>query len=486
MTGLDADVVVVGAGPAGLTVAGDLARAGRSVILLERRSTVNPASRAFAVMPRTLELFDARGLAEDLVASGHRAPGVTVFAGARVDLTHLDTPYRFVLITPQSNVDAALAHYATTHGADVRRGVEVVALRQDADGVTLTARPTGGGPPVDWHARYAVGADGAHSSVRTLIGVEFPGKTLMSSIVLADVKLANGPTGSGLTVGSTRNVFGFLAPYGRHDADGSWYRAMVWDRHRQAPDSVPPSDSEITDALTRAVDSDLRLLDVGWRSRFHCDERQVARYRHGRVFLVGDAAHVHSPMGGQGMNTGIQDAVNLAWKIDAVLGGAPDHLLDTYHDERHPIGKRVLLQSGFMARGITLHPRPARWLRNLVVPRLFRIPRVRDAVAGSFSGVTLRYRRVHGANALVGTRATQIPLVAGRLTEIQRRPGFVLVRERGADPVDGYDLLHAERANTGPAVLVRPDGYIGWAGDSTDTVAMISALRQGGTRALAR
>jgi 2-polyprenyl-6-methoxyphenol hydroxylase-like FAD-dependent oxidoreductase len=479
------DVVVVGAGPAGLTVAGDLSRAGRSVVVLERRSAPNPASRAFAVMPRTLELLDARGLAEDLVAGGHCAAGVTIFAGARVDLTHLDSPYRFVLVTPQTNVDAALERYATAHGADVRRGLGVTALRQDAEGVTVTAQPADGSAPQNWRARYAIGADGAHSTVRTLLGVDFPGKTILSSIVLADVKLVDGPTGGGLTVGSTRDVFGFLAPYGKRETDGSWYRAMVWDRHRQVPDSLPPSGGEVADVLSRAMHVDHGLRETSWRSRFHCDERQVDRYRHGRVFLVGDAAHVHSPMGGQGMNTGIQDAANLAWKIDAVLSGAPDALLDTYHDERHPIGRRVLLQSGLMARGITLKPRPARWLRNLLVPRLFRVRRMRDAIAGSFSGITLRYRRSRDQNPLVGTRATQIPLVAGRLTEIQRRPGFVLIREHGAAPVDGYDLLQAERADAGPAVLVRPDGYIGWAGASTDPVSLVSALRQGGTHALA-
>jgi hypothetical protein len=210
--------------------------------------------------------------------------------------------------------------------------------------------------------------------------------------------------------------------------------------------------------------TDFGVIDISWRSRFHCDERQVEQYRHGRVFLAGDAAHVHSPMGGQGMNTGIQDAANLAWKLDAVLGGADDRLLDSYHDERHPIGKRVLFQSGLMARAATLHPRPARLLRNLLAPSLLRIPAVRDLVAGSFAGTTLRY----GRRGLVGTRATQIPLVAGRLTELQRTGGSVLVREHGAAPVDAPGMLQAERADHGPAVLVRPDGYIAWAGASAE------------------
>jgi hypothetical protein len=316
------------------------------------------------------------------------------------------------------------------------------------------------------------------------LGADFPGKTVLSSIVLADVKLAHGPSDGGLTLSSTRNVFAFLAPFkgdgvtpaARHGADGSWYRAMVWDRDHQVPDSEPVGQGEIVDILRRAMPTDPGVLEVGWKSRFHCDERQVTQYRRGRVFLAGDAAHVHSPMGGQGMNTGIQDAANLAWKIDAVLAGADDSVLDSYHDERHPIGKRVLVQSGLMARGVTLHPRIARSVRNLLAPRVLRIPRVRDAVAGSFAGTTLRYAH-NGESRLVGTRATQIPLLQGRLTQLQRvLPGFVFVREHDANPVDAGELLQAERTDGGPAVLVRPDGYIAWAGDSADRSAWNAAL----------
>ncbi len=463
----DAEVIVVGAGPTGLTAAGDLARLGRRVVVLERWPSANPSSRAFATMARTLEVLDARGLAEDLLADSHRAPGVTLFAGARLDLTLLTSQYPFVMIAPQTKVDAALARYAAEQGAQVRRGYEVTGLKQDAHGVTVLAR-TDDGQEETWRAPYLVGADGAHSTVRTLLGADFPGETVLRSMVLADIRLADGPAGGGLTVGNTENVLGFLAPY-----DGQWYRAMVWDRRRQLPDSEPVTRAEIDHTLAEAMGADFGVAEVGWTSRFHSDERQVERYRHSRVFLAGDAAHVHSPMGGQGMNTGIQDAANLAWKIDAVLGGADEAILDSYHRERHPIGKRVLRQSGLLARAVTLHPQPARWLRDLLVPNLLRIPRVRAAVAGSFAGTTLRY----GRRGLVGRRAAAIPLVDTRLTELQRTPGFVLVREQGTPPVAG-PLRQAERADAGPAVLIRPDGYIAWTGTAADVEGWSAALRR--------
>ena len=458
------EVVVVGGGPTGLALAGDLARAGRQVTVLERWPDVNPSSRAFAVQARTLELLDSRGLADPLLAKGITTDAIRLFHGATLDLSRLPSRYRGVLVTPQTNVDRALEGYARAQGATVLRGAEVTDLVQDADGVSVIARPKDGGEPTVWRAKYVVGADGAHSRVRKLVGIGFPGEAVLSSVVLADVRLDRGPTGGGLTLASTGEVFGFLAPYG----DTGWFRSMTWDRRRQLPDDAPVDPAEVGDVLERALGRDVGVAEISWKSRFHCEERQAESYRAGRVFLAGDAAHVHSPMGGQGLNTGVQDAVNLAWKLALVLDGAPESIVDTYHAERHPVGKAVLARSGSMMRAITLGAGPGRTLQNLVAPRLLGIRRVSDAMAAGFAGVTLRYPRGRHEHPLVGTRATEIPLRGDRMTVLQREPGFALVRESGAPLLDTA-LAQAERADRGPAVLVRPDGYVAWAGSSAAT-----------------
>ena len=457
------EVLVIGGGPTGMTVAGDLARSRRSVTVLERWPARNPASRAFVTMARTLEVLDSRGVAANLLAEAGVTDRIEMFSGAALDLSHLPSRYPYGMILAQSVVDEALENYARDHGATVRRGTEVVGIDQDADGVTVSTRPKGGGDLSTWRADYVVAADGAHSTIRALLGIDFPGRSVLSSVVLADVRLADGPSGPGLTLGSTRDVFGFLAPYGPRRP--GWYRSVTWDRHRQLPDTAPVEEGEISRVLAEVIGHDVGIREISWHSRFHCDERQVRDYRHGRIFLAGDAAHVHSPMGGQGMNTGIQDAANLAWKLDLVLAGADPAVLDTYDRERRPVGRRAVLQSGAMMRAVTLRPVLARRLRDLLAPLLLDIGPVRDAIAGSFSGVTLRYPRRLGQHPSVGARATEVPLAEGRVTESQRTPGFLLIREHDADPVD-TTLAQARRTDPGPALLGRPAGYIAWAGPS--------------------
>ena len=463
-TAIRCDVAVIGGGPTGMTAGGDLARAGRHVVVLERRPLPNPASRAFTTQPRTLELLASRTvggrtITEQLLEIGERVTRVNLWPGAALRLDEDDSPFPCTLVTPQTNVDRLLANYAREHGADVRRGVELVGLSEDDDGVTLALRANGTDDTSQLRATWVIAADGAHSSTRDLLGVAFPGETVLSSVVLADVLPTRPPAEGQLTVGaSARDAFGFLAPYG----DG-WYRSMTWDRRRQVPETAGIDEADVREVLDRAMGCEIGIREIGWASRFHCDERQIAQYRHGRVFFAGDAAHVHSPVGGQGMNTGIQDAINLAWKLDAVLGGAPGQLLDTYHQERHPVGRRALRTSGAMMRSITLSGRVSRAIRDHVGTWLLGLPAVARFMVGGLSGTALRYPRTRGQHRLVGTRATTIALSNGATVGQLRSTGFLLVRAPGTSPVE-TDLRQVERDDDGPAVLVRPDGYIAWAG----------------------
>ncbi len=470
---METDVVVVGAGPVGLTLAGDLAGAGVRTALLDRRTDESNLTRAFAVHARTLEQLDARDLADALITTGTPVRHLALFGAAQVDLGELESRFPYVLITPQYNVERLLRRRAEDAGAELVAGAEVTGLRQDADGVDVT---TADGGKV--RASYVVGTDGARSGIREALGLPFPGVPIIRSLMLADVRLDRAPDDL-LQVNANGDCFAFVAPFG----DG-WYRVYCWDRRNPQPDDAPLDFAEVRDVTRRALGVDLGMHDPRWLSRFHSDERQVPAYRVGRAFLAGDAAHVHSPAGGQGMNTGIQDATNLGWKLAAAIQGwAPPGLLDTYHAERHPVGKAVLRSSGALVRAALLQSRFERAARDTLAGTALRIGPVARRAAGILSGIGIAYPAPRGAHPLVGRRAADA-LLAGtgqpedRLYEALRGGRFVLLARPEAGPVAQPWTARVRvvtPADPGaPTTLVRPDGYVAWAADRDASDAAIT------------
>ncbi len=451
------EVVVVGAGPTGLLLAGDLATAGVPVTVLERRTEESNLTRAFAVHARTLEELDARGVADEVIASGHRVEGLRAFGKVQIHLGDLPTRFPYVLITPQYNVERVLAARAVRAGAVIVRGARLESIAQDTEGVD--ASYSMGGLVRKIRGQYLVGADGHHSTVRQALGLDFPGESVVSSLMLADVLLAKEPSEL-LTIEANSHGFCFIVPYG----DG-WYRVIARDPHNPKPDSASVTLDEIAGVAEKVLGTDYEMHDPRWMSRFHSEERQVEDYRVERVFLAGDAAHVHSPAGGMGMNTGLQDAANLGWKLAAKVHGRGDfRLLVSYQDERHPIGEKVLKLSGGLIRGALVRSPVSRAVRNTVARGALGAPRVGDRLRGRLSGIGLRYDAPANTHRKVGTRAVDVMGTDGRrLYEALRHGRFVLVSPPGVE-VSAGDRDHVDvlPVAEGEGVLVRPDGYVGW------------------------
>jgi 2-polyprenyl-6-methoxyphenol hydroxylase-like FAD-dependent oxidoreductase len=475
----DVDVAIVGAGPTGLALAAELRLAGVSCRILERRTEEPNITRAFAVHARTLELLDARGLADRLVPRGLAVTRVQPTPGASVDLGSIPSRYPMVLIVPQSGTETLLEAAARDGGAEIVRGAEVVGLAQDGDGVWLDVEGPSGRYAV--HTRYAVGADGAHSAVRRLLGVDFVGTQYQTHILLADVTLARRPEDV-LFARNNADGLVLVVPFG----DG-WFRAVVWDRTREdVPLNEPVTLPELSDAFRRIAGDDFGMGEPRWQSRFLSERRQARDYRVGRVFLAGDAAHVHSPLGGLGMNTGIQDAMNLGWKLGAAIHGwAQPGLLDTYHQERHPVGASVLALTDALYRTVLSSSR-SRVLgaaRKAALRATLHVPGARRALADRLTGLGIHYPAPAGAHPWAGRRVPDLGADGHRIYERLRTGRFVLVDRRGG--ASGHAGAWADRvvtmaeepaAKTPGVVLVRPDGYVAWAADRPGRDEVLAAL----------
>ncbi|MGA5463336.1 FAD-dependent oxidoreductase [Mycobacterium sp. NPDC050041] len=376
----DTDVLIVGAGPSGLTLAASLLRHGVRATIVDRQPEGANTSRAAAVNARTLEVLEDLDVSRRLVKQGVQAPRFSIRDRARtlipIDFSVLPSPYPYTLLVPQSTTEQVLLDRLVELGGTVVRPKTLTSITQDADGVTAEFDDDA------LRARYVVGADGIHSTVREHAGIGFTGGAYDESFVLADVRLTgDAPTEEVVLFWATAGLT-VVAPL----PDGT-FRIV-------APVPDAPEEPSI-DFVQQLLDDrgagagSVRVTEVVWGSRFRIQHRVADTYRAGRLLLVGDAAHVHSPAGGQGMNLGIQDAVALAGALTGVLAGGPATLLDDYSDTRRPIARDVVTLTDRLTRLATL-PRGLRPLRNVAMSLAGRVPAVRRALAWRLSGLVYR------------------------------------------------------------------------------------------------
>ncbi|MEU8828017.1 FAD-dependent monooxygenase [Streptomyces sp. NPDC048636] len=478
-------VVVVGAGPTGLLLATELRLAGVPVTVVERAVERSPHSKALTLHPRTLEVLALRGIADRFTAEGTALP-VGHFGGlpTRLDFSVLDTRFPYTLVLPQLRTEQLLEERLKELAGEILWGHRVLGVRQDADGAEVeVAGPDGTGT---LRAAWVVGCDGAGSTVRSSAGIDFPGTPATLTGFLGDVVLDAPPRPD---LPSYDNAEGGIMIVG---LEGGYHRLVGSTRNASAvPASQPLTLEELRTAVREVAGTDFGMRAPRWLSRFGNAARQAARYREGRVLLAGDAAHMHMPFGGQGLNVGVQDAFNLGWKLASVCHGrAPATLLDSYHDERHPVGAALLENTRAQTAIGASYGSDIRALRTVFSGILADHPDVNRRLAGQISALDVAYPDPGGA-PLVGERAPDVGLDGApepSLHPLLADGRFVLLELMdtgvGADAVaavtglaGGGDRIRSvtARPTTGhrgwdglATVLVRPDGHIAWARRTVD------------------
>ena len=489
-TAADHAVVICGGGPTGLMLAGELALAGADVAIVERRPDQKLAgSRAGGLHARSIELLDQRGIADRFLAAGE-AMQVAGFALTRLDISDFPTRHNYGLALRQNHIERILAGWVEELGVPIYRARDVTGFAEDDTGIDIALSD---GRAL--RAAYLVGCDGGRSLIRKAAGIDFPGWDPTISNLIAEVELADEPEW-----GIRRDAIG-LHGLSRMD-DGKTVRVMVTEQ--QAERAGDPDLNDLSEGLIAVYGTDYGVHNPSWISRFSDMTRQAATYRKGRILLAGDAAHVHSPDGGQGLNTGLQDAVNLGWKLARVVAGtAPDTLLDSYHAERHPVAARVLRST--MAQVALRRADERSGALREIVAELLGMDEPRRRVAGMMSGLDVQYDLGEG-HALLGRRMPDLDLVTAdgpvRVFALLHDAPPVLINlgEPGALDImrwaDRVKLIDASYegswelpvigAVAAPrAVLIRPDGHVAWVGQDDDDGLAEALTRWFGPAAIA-
>ncbi|MBN6041075.1 rifampin monooxygenase [Amycolatopsis sp. 195334CR] len=455
------DVIIAGAGPTGLLLAAELRLHGARVLVLEKEAEPPKFVRSLGLHVRSIEVMDQRGLLDRFLANGRKTPVGGFFAGITTPAPdRLDTAHPYVLAIPQTTTDRLLAEHAAEVGAEIRRGSELTGLSQDEDGVTAELADG-----TRERARYLVGCDGGRSTVRKLLGVDFPGEPAKAETMLGEME-ADAPVETvNSVVAKVRETH---KGFGLGQLPDGAYRVVVPAATVSEDRSVPPTLAEVKEQLRVYAGTDFGVHSPRWLSRFTDATRLAERYRSGRVLLAGDAAHVHPPMGGQGLNLGLQDSFNLGWKLAAELAGwAPDGLLDTYQAERRPVAADVL--DNTRAQAVLMSTEPgARAVRRLLT-KLTEFEEVNRYLIEMIIAIGVRYDFGEG-HELLGKRLRDVKLKRGRLYELTRGGRGLLLDQTGRLSVAGWadrvdHVVDVSEELDAPAALLRPDGHVAWVGD---------------------
>jgi 2-polyprenyl-6-methoxyphenol hydroxylase-like FAD-dependent oxidoreductase len=461
------DVIVVGAGPTGVMLASELRLQGVDVVVLEKEAEPTKVVRALGLHARSMEVLDQRGLLGPFLELGTRHAVGGFFAGlSKTWPERLDTTRSYVLGIPQPTIERLLTEHATELGVEIRRGREVIGLSQDDHGVTVELA-TG----EQLRSRYVVGCDGGRSVVRKLLGVDFPGEPSRVETLLGEVELTADPETMNAVVAEVRKTH---KRFGAGPLGNGLYRVIAPADGVAEDRTTPPTLDELKEQVRKLAGTDFGIHSPRWLSRFGDATRLADRFQVDRVLLAGDAAHIHPPTGGQGLNLGLQDAFNLGWKLAAEVDGwAPAGLLESYHTERRPVAAAVLDNTRAQIQLMSTEPGPQA-VRRLMA-ELIEFEEVNRFLIEKVIAIAIRYDFGEG-HELLGKRLRDIVLKRGRLYELMHAGRGLLLDQTGRLSVAGWadrvdHVVDVSEELDVPAVLLRPDGHVAWVGEDQQDLA---------------